>query len=101
MSSRPKSLHDRCERLVDLRALRNVGRIGSSLDADLRELLGGDPRRVPVDLEHGDRRPGLGELLRNAAAETRAGPRDDRDLPVEHTHLATPLERVVPEASRS
>ena len=72
MSSRPKSLDDAGERLVDLRALGNVGRIGTRLDAGLRQLLGGHPRRVGVDLEHGDRGPGLGELLRDAATETRA-----------------------------
>ena len=66
--------HDRCERLVDLRALRHVGRIGTRLDAGPRELVGGDARRVPVDLEHRHGRTRLGELLGDASAEARPDP---------------------------
>ena len=101
MSRRPEVVHDAGERLVDLLAVRHVGRIGASVDSGLRELIRGDAGRVGIDLEHGDRRSGLGELLRDAATEAGAGPCHDRDLPVEHTHLTAPLERVVPEASRS
>ena len=83
--------HDSREGVVHLLAHGHVGWIGASFDTGLRELVGCDPGGVGVDLDHRDRRSGLGELLRDAAAETRSGTRHDRDLPVEHTHPRAPF----------
>ena len=81
---------DRGEGGVDLLAHRHVRRIGASLDSGLRELVRRDSCRIGVDLDHRNRCSGLGELLRDAATETRSGPRHDRDLPAQHTHRRAP-----------
>jgi hypothetical protein len=74
---------------VDLLPARHVGRVEAGADAGLRELCRGRLAELGVELEHGDVRPSLGERPRDAAAETHAGARDDRDPALEHGHPGT------------
>ena len=92
MSRRPKSRTTACERGVDLRAL---GRRSDRLEPRRRSARARRRRRAPSPRRSRapPRRTGLGELLGDPSAEARPGSRDDRDPPVEYSHLTTPFER--------
>ena len=82
---------DGLERRVDLAAVGDVGRVRTRLHTEPCQLFCCASRRVGIDLR--DRNPCAcaGQLIRDAAAETRACAGHERDPPFKHSHGQSPL----------